>query len=446
MAGLSGLLGNVALQNILLYNTVGQLIGAGLGPYLQALQNEVNQASPLVPLSPADAALAVIRNILPADQAAAEARFAGIDADRFAQLVLLTGDAPAPEALAVGLRRKLIDAATYDRGIRQGRLRDEWADLVRELAIQQPPPGAMLDAYLEGQLPEADARARYAELGGDPDYFDILYNTQGQAPTPAQALELLNRGIIAERGQGPTATSYEQAFLEGPWRNKWLGPFLALREYIPPPRTVTAMLREGALTDAQATKYLMDSGLTADLAAAYLHAASRTKTATARQLTQSTVETLYHDRLVTRDQAKGFLEALGYAPDEAELILEAQDLALIQRALTAAQGRIHTLYVGHKTDRATAQGALVQLGIEATAADELLTVWDHERSANLRRLTPAEVASAFTKDLLDQPTAIAYLEAEGMTPYDAWLFLSIHHGSALPDQPPAGSLTAPAGP
>lgn len=446
MPGLSGLLLNPALEQILLYNVVGSLVGAALGPYLVALTNEVNQASPLVPLTPADLADAVIRNILDEGTAAREAGFAGINTDRFHTLTLLAGNAPDPESLAVALRRQLIDAATYDRGIRQGRLRDEWANLVRELAVVQPAPETMLAAYLEGQIPEGEARARFAQLGGDPGYFDILFDTQGQAPTPVEALAMANRGIIGWTGSGPTSTSFEQAFLEGPWRNKWLGPFRALAAYLPPPRTVTAMHREGSLSDAEAAKLLEQHGLSATLAQAYLASSTAQKLAAPKKLAESTVLDLYRDRLIPRASALGMVEALGYSTPEAEFVLEVEDLRVTQRAVTAAVTRIHGLFTGHKIDQAQAATALADLGIASTESAELLSVWDHERAANVRTLTPAQVASALGDKIIDQPTAQALLEADGYSPHDAWVVLSVHAKAPLPDEPGGSALPAPAGP
>jgi hypothetical protein len=444
--GLGGILGNPQLEQILIYNVVGQLVGAALTPYLIALTNELNQATPLVPLSPAEAADAVIRNIMSRDQAAHEASFAGVNGERFDQLVQLAGNAPEPTSLAVALRRKLIDAAAYDRGIRQGRLRDEWANLVRELAVVQPAPTAMLTAYLEGQLDEGDARARYAQLGGDPDYFDILYNTEGQAPTPTQLADLANRGIIGWGGHGPGVVSFEQGFLEGPFRNKWLAPLRQAAAYLPPPRTVTAMHREGSLSDGQALSILEQHGLTAELARAYLASSSRTKLAPHRDLSQSLVLKLYGDRLITREVAASFLEVLDYNAAEAEFVLETADLALAEHALTAAVTRIHTLYTGHKIGLTEATTALANLGVTAENAATLLGIWDHERAANLRHLTTAEIAAAFGLELIDQADAQGRLESQGFTPHDAWLFLSIHHKAALPGEPSASQLTAPAGP
>lgn len=446
MAGLAGLLGNPLLEQVLLYNVVGQLIGAALTPYTTALTNELNQATPLVPLSPADAADAVIRNVLDQAAAASEASFSGINGSRFATLVALAGNAPDPTSLAVALRRGLIDAGTYDRGIRQGRLRDEWAGLVQHLAVQQPGPEAMLAALLEGQLPEGEARDRYAKLGGDPDYFTILFNTQGQAPTPVEALTMANRGIIPWGGSGAGAVSFEQAFLEGPWRNKWLGAFRQLGEYLPPPRTVSAMHREGALSDAEATSLLEKEGLTPQLAAAYLVSSSRTKVAKHRELAETTVLALYRDRLIPRPEAESFLEALTYTPPEAAFILEVEDLRLSSRALAAGVARVHALYTGHKIDQAGAEGALAAFHVEAAQAAELVAIWSQERAVNVRTLTPAEVAAAMEHSIIDQATAQAELESLGYSPRDAWLYLSIHHKSALPGGPPGGALPAGAGP
>lgn len=441
MAGVGGILGNDMLQSVFVYGVGQQLLGAALGPYLNALTAQVNSATPLAPLGPAEAAEAVLRNVWPVERAREEARKAGIDGERFDVLARLAGNAPDPTSLAIALRRKLIDPARYLDGIRQGRLRDEWADLVRQLAVQQPSPEAALAAYLEGQVGEGEARDLFARFGGDPDYFDMLYHTQGQAPTPTQALELANRGIIPWEGEGPDVVSFRQAFLEGPWRNKWAAPFRALGEYLPPPRTVTAMYNEGSIDRARAIELLTKQGLAPDLAAAYISSGSAQKTAPTKQLAQSTVQTLYRDRLIPRADAAGFLESLGYDPAEADFILQIVDLEVAQRFLTAAVSRIHTLYVGHKIDRAAVLATLAQLGVAPDAVTDLLGIWDLEEAANVRTLTPSEVASALKLSLVDQPTAQALLEQLGYQPHDAWLYLSIHAKMGLPDEPAAGALT-----
>jgi hypothetical protein len=447
MAGIggafAGLLSNNVLEQIAIWQVGGSLIGAALGPYMRALTNEVNQLTPLEPLSPAEAAAAVIRNVWSADQAAHEASFSGVNRERFDVLARLSGQAPGAGDLAVALRRKLIDHGRYLEGVRQGNLRDEWADLVQQLSIQQPSPTAMIDAYLEGQISEGEARTRYQQLGGDPDYFDILYNASGQAPTPTQALDLANRGIIPWDGEGEGVVSFRQAFLEGPWRNKWEQPFRALGEYLPPPRTVTAMYGEGSLSRDEAVTLLRKQGLSAEMAAKYVSAGSNVKTAPTRDLAQTTILELYRDQLIDRNTAGGMLTSLGYDPSEADFVLQIADVQLAQRFLGSAIARVHPLFVGHKVNDSTAQSVLAQLQVPAGNIQTLLEIWGYERAANVATLTAAQIAGSYKDELIDQADAQARLEQLGYTPQDAWLYLSQHVHRKLPLQPAAGATFEP---
>ena len=446
MAGLGSLLSGIqrnTLFQIAEYQVAGTVLGGLLEPEAQALAQTVWDANPLRVLSPEVAAEAVLRNVWGRDRAAAESKRSGIDGERFDVLAALAGNAPDPTSLAVALRRGLISSDRYLEGIRQGRLRDEWAELVKELAVQEPSPTDALEAALEGQLPEARARELYVQFGGDPAHYEWLFNSRGSAPTPVQAADMANRGIIPWSGSGPDSVSYEQAFLEGPWRNKWLDAFRQGTQYLPPPRTVTAMFKEGSLSRAQAMHYLQSQGLNAELAAAYLKSGSDQKTAATKDLARGTIETLYRDRLISASAATSFLEGLGYDTEEAGFILAIQDVAVVQRYLTAAVGRIHTLYVGHKITRAVATATLAQLDLPSDQANDLVGIWDYERAATVKTLTPAEIASGYLRKLIPLEEAQARLEELGYQPRDAWLYLSIHAKGPVTDTPPAPDAIAP---
>lgn len=446
LAGLlSGLQRNTLFQ-IAEYQVAGTLLGGALAPYAESLRQTVFDANPVVVLSPADAAEAVLRNVWDGKRAAAEAQRSGVDGERFDVLARLAGNAPDPQSLAVALRRGLISPDRYLAGIRQGRLRDEWAETVKALAVQQPSPTDALEALLEGQLPDARARELYALFGGDPAHFQWLFDSRGQAPSPVQAADMANRGLIPWTGRGPESVSFEQAFLEGPWRNKWLGPFRQAAQYYPPPRTITAMYKEGSLSRGRAMELLKAQGLADDLAAAYLVSGSGQKTAPTKDLAQSTITSLYRDRLVTRANAQAFLETLGYSADEAAFILSIEDVAIVQRFLASAVGRIHTLYVGHKITRELAVSSLAQLQVPAETVPDLVAVWELERAANVRALTPAEVASAARLTFITADQALAMLAELGYQPRDAWLYLSVHLKVAVGVEPAADAVNAGPGP
>lgn len=444
MASAAGL-GSV-IEQLFLWQVAGQLIGPAIAPVVQAELNISNSVSPVVPLTPADMADAVIRNIATEGEAAQEASFSGIDARRFGILTLLAGNAPDPTSLAEALRRGLIDEGRYMTGIRQGRLRDEWGELVKELAVRQPTPMDAMTALVEGQISEGDARAKYAAFGGDPKEFDWLFGTVGAGPSPLEAAEAAHRGVIPWGGKGLGVVSFEQAVAEGHTRNKWEPVYRALSEYLPPPRTITAMHREGALSTAEAATLLEKQGLSPTLAAAYLSASSKAKTVKAKELAESTVLSLYRDRIIPKAEAIAFLEKLQYTAAEAAYILQVEDLRVHERFVTAAVGRIHTLFVGHKIDATAAASALAGLKIDAGQTAELVALWDHERAANVRTLTPAQIEGAFGHGIIDQGTAQSLLVADGYTPHDAWVALSVHMKGALPDEPGASTVTPPAGP
>lgn len=417
------------LANIMAYNLVGQVVGAALTPFIASLQQQLLRADPVIPLAPAELAVAVRKGIIDEGTGAAEATLSGVNGDRFGRLVEMTGEAPAPASLAEALRRKIISDGQFTAGIKQNGLRPEYADAVRQLAVHQPSPEAMLNALLEGQIDEGTARDLYEKLGGDLQYFQILFDSQGQAPTPTQALELANRGIIPWGGSGAGAVSYEQAFLEGPWRNKWLSAFQALGTYIPPPRTITAMYREGSLTADQATKYLMDHGITADLAAAYLTGAHNTKIAAHKLASESTVTTGYVDGLLDRGSAMTHLKALGYSDTEADFVLSVADVKVEHSFLRSAMGRVNGAFVAGKIDRAAAQADLSALKVPPETAGTLLDLWEQEKATNIRTLTAGQIAQAYKYKIMDAGTAENRLMALGYKADDAAILIAIaHHG------------------
>lgn len=490
MAGLGDLFGkNSIFEQLFVWGVLNQVIGALGSPYFETLTQNVNAAHPVAELSPVDLAQLVVRELVtpgdgreaakrsginadrfgqlvqlatprlsPADlaqlvvrgftpllDAEDEATLSGVTPDRFRDLVKIAADAPGPGDLAVALRRGVIpedagnpDTPSFAGGIREGRLGNKWIPMIKALAVQWPTPADALNALLEGQVSEEQARTLYHRFGGDLDYFTMLFNTRGNAPTPVEALELLNRGIIPERGTGPDSVSYQQAFLEGPWRNKWLDPFLALRTYVTPPRSVVAMVRDGAYTDRQAATALAKSGLSAEDITAYLSEAHQVAATTDKNLTQTAVIDLYQARVIARADAKGLLEALDYSPHNAEYLLELADLRRSIQAVNTAVSRVHTLYTGHKIKRDAAVTVLGQLGVPGDQVSDLLHTWDLEAGANVKQLTEAQIVAAWDKGVISDGEASDELVSVGYTPYDAWVLLSTKNGEPLPHKPPRG--------
>lgn len=287
MAGIGDLLGrNGVIEQLLLWGVLNQAIGALAQPSLVALQQDSSHGHPLVALDPVTAATALSRGILTEGHAADEAARYGINASRFATLhqlhkvrlapgdlatavlrdyltrgqaeaqaapqgytadmlnvlIDLAGDAPGADQLAMALRRGLIpergagrDSISFDQGIRETRLHDKWAPVIRELSrvLLSPPDAA--SAVVRNFLPHDQAQAKAERQGVDAADFQTLVNLSGDAPGPQQLAEALRRGLIRLDGTGAASTSFEQGIAEGRLHNKWASMIQGLAKLWPTP-------------------------------------------------------------------------------------------------------------------------------------------------------------------------------------------------------------------
>lgn len=432
--------GSVARQ-FLVWNVFAAIAGEAIGPFLQALHNEVQSKSPEVPIPPATLADAVLRAVVGEDWAKGEAAKSGISAGDFDVLVTNTGEPPAVGELLALWRRGEIDDATLEKGIRQSRVRDEWFDVIKKMGIIPPTPNEALHALLTGQIPRDEALTRYVQGGGDPTWFQAAFDSNGSAPTPLEAAEMANRGVIPWEGEGPQSISFHQAFLEGPWRDKWEVPYRALAEYVPPPRTVTTLIHDGVISDTEALTMFKKQGMSDSLAAAYLADAHHAKTAAAKTLTVTEVTNLYADRGISQADAMRLLATEGYSTEDATYLLQLADLQRDRKYHELSISRVHSLYVGHKIDKTTAVQALADLAVPSDQVTDLMTSWDLERKANVKVISEGQIVSAFYYQILTQDQAMTRLQQLGYQPHDAWILLSVRVHNALPDEPAPDAIS-----
>lgn len=432
-------------EQFLLWNVGSAVASSGLAPFLADLQAGVFYLDPSLPADPAMLADLVSRGFMPENNGADGAQYSGISGENFARMVQSRQRPPDLSMVFELLRRGAIQEGSDDPTVPslRGMLTDSgihpgWIPLLTQLQYQLPSWTDALNAWLQGQLTEDEARVWYLKGGGDPDAFQWLYDSRGASPTPDMLGVMANRGIIPWDGTGPNATSYAQGFLEGPWRNKW-EPFMRkLAEYLPPPRTVTALIHSGVLTDAQALDLFKKEGLSPELAAAYVQAAHHTKVATEKTLTESNIVKLYKDKLITKADAKAHLEKLTYSPTDADYLLELADVNTGANTATASINRIRTLYTSRKMNHAAAVKALTALSVPAEHITALLTEWDILEAVNVKSLSPAQIGAAFKDDIMSQAEASRELQVLGYTAFDAWVILSIEKKTALPDKPAQG--------
>lgn len=394
-------------------------------------------------LSPTDAASAVVRGFLAHAEGASLAALSGVDAATFTTMVELAGDAPSPTQLAVALRRGIIPRDSGDpgtpgfvQGIQQGRLANKWTRMIEALAQEWPTPTDALESRLVGQTTTAEAKALFERFGGDPQYFDLLFRTRGEAPTPLELGVLANRGDIKWEGLGPDETSFAQGFHEGRWRNKWQAVYRKLAVFHPPAGTVVTALAHGLIDDAQAAKYLTELGMDEAAVKMHLSEAHLEAYSALRGGNITLVVDAYYEHLLTRPEAKEALEGFHVTPTAAEMMLELVDNKRAFAAVNNALSRIRTLYAGRKITVETARDALKQLGVDGTSINEVISAWQIENGVSVKTLTAAQITDAWFIEAITEDEALVELENIGYTPFDAWVLLSIK-GKALQKGKPA---------
>jgi hypothetical protein len=430
---------------IMIWGVGQQVIGAILSPGLNELTHLVNEVAQTEILAPADLADLVVRNYIGIDEATGTAKKSGVSPEDFALLVKNAGDAPSTTTLIEAFRRKVISWDSSSGGlpsvldgIREGRLADKWAPVLKALGDVPIGVADAVDAVVEGQISRAAGEEIAYQNGISAENFAILYNTRGNPPAPSELLEMVRRGNIPVGGTGPDVLSLTQGISEGATKDKWIPQFIKLLTVLPPEGRVTAMLRAGAITRDQAIGYYKRLGYDDTVAAGFAAEASNTKTAASKDLAKADIEKLYADGAIDAAMATSMLEGLGYAADEAAYLLAIQDLHATTVIVDAAITRIRSYYIARKIADASVVSALDSLGVPSAQREKLIAAWKIDRTSNVKLLTEAQLVDAAALGIITTDDASTGLIALGYTAHDAWVLLSIKNKGPLPDEPPRG--------
>lgn len=449
MSGLEDVLGaGDAAKQLFLWGVLNQVITVLMGPYFQALQDKVQAANPVVPISPADAAHAVVRSYMADADGAAAAAKSGVPADVFAVLKDLAGNAPSPEQLVEALRRGLIDrdgtgaaSTSFVQGIAETNLLDKWTAVVEGLATQWPSPADIVDAQVKGQVTADQGLADYTKVGGDPQWYDLLVNIAGNPPSPTELLQLAMRGIIDWEGTGPDKTTFQQGFFEGRSKDKWEPVYRQLAYYWTTPSEVVEFYRYGIVDRDTAAKMLASRGVNATDAAYFLGYAEVNAIDDYRGLTEQSVLAMVAAGYTSDDQARTMLAALHKGDAAIDQLLT---YANLQRSITQlgnAISRIGNLYQGRKIDEGTARQALLSLHLPADGVNDIIADWAAVANINVKTLTAAQIVDAWAYGIITQDEAMTELESIGYIPFDAWVLLSNKAKEKLPGKPASGPGT-----
>lgn len=342
----------------------------------------------------------------------------GVNTTQMRRLLELGGEPPAPAELLLAWRRGIVTEAQVDRALRQGPLRFEWIPVIKSLQWQPLTVTEAADAVNQGHMDEQAARKVARENGVRDADFDVIVANAGIPPGPQEALDWVNRGLLTEQG-------FRSIFLESRIKNKYIDLYLKSRHETMPPETVRLMYSRGAMAADDALRRLQQRGYSREDAAIILDGASAEKTQADRNLTVAQIRDLYAERLISRDDALAMLGAAGYESGEAEFVIELAELARLRRFATAATNRIKSGYIAGHLSELDTQSRLDALGMPPDFKDDVLALWDIERSTVTRGLTTAQIVAAVKRGFLDPDDGMARLTGQGYSPDDALILLRL---------------------
>lgn len=436
---------------LITWNVLGQILAAVLAPELELLSREVNKILPATPLSPEQLADMVVRNIVEAGAAQSYASESGVNGADFQRLVHSAGEAPSPQELIMALRRGVIphdgtgpDSTSFEQGIAESRLYNKWRSVIEAIAHLPLSVADAVDAVVKGHIDYATGE-HYAFLNGvDATEFKILEGTRGNPPSPSELATLLKRGLIPLDGTGPDAVTFQQGIFEGASLNKWWEFYARLADYIPPPRTVTTLVHDGAITDAEALAFFQASGLSEELAAKFLDSAHRQRTAAHRTIVSGELRTVarrgYADGHLTEVQFRDLLKQASLAPEAIDQEVIAANLAKTYGRHTFSVSQIKKQRQSGLIDDAQALVRLVAAGWSEEDAQAQIDEWNAEAKVGRTGFTESRVLAYLKAGILTSVEAYNLLTGMGIKSSNA-TFL-VQHPETVPAVKTHGSTAA----
>lgn len=384
----------------------------GIAPEVQDLLLQLVK----VPLSPADLADMVVRDIKTQGEAAKVAAQSGVDAADFDALVLDTGEPLALQQLLEAFRRGFIDQARLERGIRQGRTRNEWIDVAERLRFSPMSVADAVNSVVQNHMDKTTGNAIAEQNGLEPGSFDILLQTAGEPLSRTEMQELYNRGLV-------TREQVDQAQRESRLKDKYIPYSFELHRRIMPVNYVQRALRYGAISHDAAVRAVMDNGFNQADAEVLVTSGSAEKMQTFKNRVVSAVETAYEENTISDQTALSMITSLGFEDSEAAFVVQAAGFRRDARIVNQAIGLIRGRYVQHRLSRQQASNDLDSVNVPAPQRDFMLNLWDIEYAAHTRGLTEAQVIRAMKKSTITPDDALQRLLDMGYSQDDATILI-----------------------
>lgn len=378
-------------------------------------------------LSPADLAMMRQQSFIDRGEQYARSALQGVDQTDAELLFEISGEPPGPETMIALWRRGEISEDRVRQAVVEGRLKLKYVDDIVKLKHVPLSASIAAEAVLRERHLPRDPHYYAAAAGLDPADFDAWVDMMGRPIPTGEALTLARRKQF-------TQAQFREAVARSDVRTEYADDLWKLRRVLPTPMELRRMIAQGAVTDTYAITTMIERGYDREVAEGVVKAAHGDQGQGSKDLAASQVIQLYEAGFESRDWAIEQLKGLGYDDANADLALTVSEARRIINYLNAVVARIKAAYVSHRISLDTALADLEQAGITAELRQQYTDIWDAERDANVRRITPAQVAKLYKLELIGRDEAIGRWMQQGYPREDAELYakLTVHADATTP--------------
>jgi hypothetical protein len=304
------------------------------------------------------------------DRQHSESALQGVTSDRADILFELSGNPPGPETLQRALNRGVIDRATFDQAIREGRTKTKYTGFYETMAHSILSAATWVTAHLKGHATADEMHAGGAAWGYSPEDMDLWFETEGNPATPHQIHIGYARGAELP-GAGDEKAAILKSVQQGRTRPEYFDLIYAGRYSYPSAFVLRSLVQTNAITQQEGEQALLFSGweptFAAKVAAAWAGGTTGTATDT-------------H----------------------------------VAKAQTQLWTQTHKSYLAGEVSATVARNKLGQAGVDAASIAAVLGVWDHEKELIRKQLTPAQIKKALTKSARNAATGQTWTRDEAI--------------------------------
>lgn len=369
-------------------------------------------------LTPADLALAALRQNITVEQGIERSALWGLDEEGFTVLMGNTGEPPGTMQMLEAYRRGFIDRETLVKGILQSRVRDEWIPTIEKLRYAPMSTAEAANAVTRGYISYDEGASIAQQNGLEPDHWNPLYLSNGRPPSHTQLGELWLRGII-------TRDQYAQGIRESDIKDKYINDVIDLTVKFMPLFEARTLLNAGEITGKVFAEQLTVQGYQPSVIKEILSAVGSGKGVTVKHLTASDYTDLYDAGAMNRTDTLHGLTTIGYTEADAETIVTVAETKSQAKLVATLITNIRTQFDRFKLDTEQARAELDKLGVQPAERDRLVQGWEIVRPQGTKTLTEAQTLKALKDGAITVQDCYMRLRGLGLDDVDAKLLMEV---------------------